>query len=331
MEALLEFGLEATRYLQETFPYLASFFQFISELGTEEAYLLMLPLIYWCLHKGWGRHFAYLFLLSNFVNFFMKQAFRTPRPFWLEPELNIGGESTSFGIPSGHTQTATVIGLFFAYKIKKRWMWWLAGIYIVLMMISRVFVGHHFVHDVVLGLLMGMPLFGGYWLWMRQWYKQFKQRILGFRLMVALLIPTVLALVYTAVFTLLPEPSLTSPYADLIELAERDSLDGIVTTLASLLGTGIGLSLEKSRVRFRVDGPIWQRALRFLLGMAVAGAIWAGLGELFPDEPLAVAIPLRVLRYALLTLWITYYAPATFVLLRLASADPEPEISLKIE
>jgi len=64
------------------------------------------------------------------------------------------------------------------------------------------------------------------------------------------------------------------------------------------------------------------------LGIVVAGAIWAGLGQVFPDNPLWLALPLRLLRYTLLTLWVTYYAPLTFVKLKLAQATPDPGIDL---
>ena len=68
-------------------------------------------------------------------------------------------------------------------------------------------------------------------------------------------------------------------------------------------------------------------AIRCLPGTAV---IWLGLGAVFPDDPLWLAIPLRILRYFLATLWMSYYAPALFVRLRLAAASPESEIKLEL-
>ena len=97
-----------------------------------------------------------------------------------------------------------------------------------------------------------------------------------------------------------------------------------------MLGAGIGLVLERTRIRFLVDGPIWQRAVRYLLGIVVAGVIWAGLGQVFPDDPLWLALPLRLLRYSLLTLWVTYYAPWVFVKLKLAQAKPDPGIEMTL-
>lgn len=331
MDAIIEFGLEASLWLQETFPTLLLFMEIVSALGVELAYLLFLPFVYWCWNKAYGRQFAYVFLISTYFNFMLKHTFRQPRPFWLDETLNVTGvENGGYGVPSGHVQSATVTALFFAYKIRKTAVWWLAILYIALMMLSRIYLGVHFVHDAVFGLLIGLIILAGYVIWMKQLHKSFTHRILGFRLMVAVLVPVVLALLYTALIFLIGEPNSNVAWFSFFEVAELESIESVTTALSSLLGTGIGLVLEKSRVRFRVAGPLWQRALRYIVGIVVAGGIWAGLGQLFPDEPLALAIPLRVLRYTLLTLWVTYYGPRFFVLTRLAQADPDPGIDLTI-
>ncbi|MEM7332380.1 MAG: phosphatase PAP2 family protein [Chloroflexota bacterium] len=331
MDALIDFGLEASRYLQDAFPFLAGFFDGISILGNEISYLLFLPLIYWCLHKEYGRHLSYVFLISTFVNLLGKHTFRQPRPFWLDETLRVSGESPSYGVPSGHSQNATFIALFFATKLRKTWVWWVAILFIALMMISRVYLGLHFVHDVLLGFILGVLVLVGYYLWLYFAHKLFTKRILGYRLMFAVILPLLLAGIYTAVLFLIGEPNQNAPWADFFEEAEKESIESITTAVSSLLGTGIGLIFEKSRVRFKVDGPIWKRTLRYIIGIAVAGSIWAGLGAIFPDEPYAVAIPLRAIRYTLLTLWITYYAPLIFVFTRLADAEPEPEIDLSLD
>jgi hypothetical protein len=54
------------------------------------------------------------------------------------------------------------------------------------------------------------------------------------------------------------------------------------------------------------------------------------LGQLFPDDPLWLALPLRLLRYALLTLWVTYYAPWVFVKIKIAQAKPDRGIEMTL-
>ncbi|MEZ4592963.1 MAG: phosphatase PAP2 family protein [Chloroflexota bacterium] len=328
MEPLLQFGLDASHWLQATFPQLEAFFQFISTLGIEEFYLALFPLIYWSVHKEAGRALAYVFLVGNVVNNTLKHAFREPRPFWLEPSLEKFDDG-GYGLPSGHTQFTTTIYLFAATWIRRRWMWLLAGLMIILMGISRIYLGSHFVHDVALGFVIGLLVLGVYLVWQRRYQSRFEKRIFGQRLMVAVLVPAGFTAVYLIIRLIIGEPNdgcLGQPYS----CGGVGKRGGVVTAVSSLLGAGIGLVLERSRIRFLVEGPIWQRAVRYVLGMVVAVAIWAGLGAVFPDDPLWLALPLRLLRYALLTLWVTYYAPWVFVKIKIAQAKPDPGIEMTL-
>ncbi|MCP5100754.1 MAG: phosphatase PAP2 family protein [Chloroflexi bacterium] len=329
MEPFFEFGLEATRWLQSTFPQLQGFFKFISTLGIEEFYLIFLPLIYWSLHKDLGKRLAYLFLLANAVNALPKHLLRGPRPYWIDSSVGLDVEST-YGIPSGHTEGATITYLFIASWFRKRWVWLLAILMVIVMGLSRIYLGVHFVHDVAVGFLIGLFVLIGYLIWHSRWSENFSKRILGYRLMIAFLVPIVVAVVYVVILLIIGEPDMSVAWSAFVEEAERESIDAITTAVASVLGAGLGLMFEGSRVRFRVEGDPWKRIARFVIGIVGAVAIWAGLRAVFPSDPLWVAIPLRFLRYTLLTLWVTYYAPWTFVKLGLAQADPEPSIDLKI-
>ena len=327
MDAILQFGLDATRWFQATLPQLESFFQFVSTLGIEEFYLALLPLVYWSIHKEAGRALAYVFLLGNVLNATLKHAFRQPRPFWLDPSLEKFTDG-GYGIPSGHAQFTTTIYLFIATWVRRRWMWLAAIVMIVLMSVSRVYLGSHFVHDVIAGILLGLLVLAGYLVWQRRYMVGFEKRILGQRLLTVLLIPLAFTAVYLIIRLIIGQPDTTVEWAAFIPEVELESVEGFVTAVASLLGAGIGLVLERTRIRFLVAGPIWQRAVRYVLGLVVAEVIWAGLGQLFPDEPLWLALPLRLLRYTLLTLWVTYYAPWLFVKLKLAQAKPDTGIDL---
>jgi hypothetical protein len=158
----------------------------------------------------------------------------------------------------------------------------------------------------------------------------FSKRILGQKLLVALIVPIVVGVVYVILWLIIGPVDRSVPWTPFIPVAERNAVDTVAAAVGALWGFGAGAVLEASRVRFRTDGPIWQRALRFILGIAVGLAIWEGLDRVFPDDPLWLAIPLRIIRYLLLLLWVAYYAPMVFVRLRLAAADPPQEISMKL-
>ena len=144
------------------------------------------------------------------------------------------------------------------------------------------------------------------------------------------LIPVVLAVVYIGALLLLGPPNMDVPWASFIPAAELNGHEDVVSTVAGLLGFGVGILLESSRIRFRAGGPIWQRVIRYILGIAVAIGIWAGLRAVFPTEPVWLALPMRFLRYLLLLLWVTYIAPWFFVKLRLAGADMESEVRVTL-
>lgn len=329
MESVYNFGLDATRWLQATYPQLEAFFRLVSQLGIEEFYLLLLPLIYWCLDKRLGKHLAYVFLLTNLVANTFKHLLREPRPYWLDSSVGLATEE-SYGLPSTHVQPAATTYFFLAAWVRRRWVWLLAALAVILMSLSRIYLGLHFVHDTLGGLLIAVVVLAAYFVWQRYFAAQFEKRILGYRLLIAVLLPLVIVGLYAAVYLVLGEPDTTVPWAAFIPDAELAGLESMATTFGALLGAGVGLTLEGSRVRFLVRGPLWQRILRYLVGIVVTVGLWASLRLIFPAEPLWLALPLRVIRYLLILLWVSYYGPMIFVWLRLAEAEPEPRIEMTL-
>jgi membrane-associated phospholipid phosphatase len=329
MDSLYELGLEIIIWLQESYPQLEGFFQFISSLGNEEFYLAILPLIYWTIDKRLGKQLGFVFFITVGFNTILKQAFREPRPFWIAPEVGLS-DTGGYGTPSGHTQYATVLYLMVAARIKKMWVWLIALLMILTMSISRIYLGQHFIHDVIAAFIFGLIILAGYFLWQRYFGTRFAKRILGQRLLVVILVTVIMALLYVGIRLLIGAPDLDVAWSEFIPEAELASISEMATAVGALLGFGIGIILESSRVRFRANGPLAKRVGRYLLGIVITVIIWRGLGLLFPRDPLWLAIPLRIFRYALLTLWASYFAPMVFVRLRLADADPQPQINLKL-
>ncbi len=330
MEATYQFGLEFITWLQTTFPQLVGFFRFITDLGLEEFYLAVFPMIYWCINKELGKYLGALFLVTVMLNGIFKQTFRQPRPFWIDENIALDTREEGYGLPSGHVMNATVFYFFLAAWVRKKWAWAVAAVLLFLMALSRVYLGTHFVQDVIVGFLISGTLLLMYLFWNRRYGVRFRKRILGQRLLAAVMVPVALGIVYAVILLIIGQPDMSLPWAEHIPAAERSAIDAVAQAFGLLLGFGIAVVFEGSRVRFRADGPVWKRVVRYVVGLVVVLAIWRGLGILFPRDPVAVGVPLRILRYFLLTLWIGYYAPWLFVKLRLANADPEPEISLKM-
>jgi hypothetical protein len=276
-----------------------------------------------------GKEIAFLFLVSNGLNELFKHGFRGPRPYWLNSTLERAQEPT-YGVPSGHVQYTTTIFLYLAGEIRRPWAWVSALLFIILMGLSRIYLGLHFIHDVLAGFLVAVLLLSIFWLVRRKWGRSLARRILGQRLLVMLSIPFAIVLLYVGVRLAIGAPDAAVSWAEYIPAAEREGVENVTTAVAALIGFGIGILMEGSRVRFTVDGPIWQRVGRYLLGMLVTVAIWAGIRLVTPEEPLALSLGLRFVRYTLLTLWISWYAPALFVWLKLTEAKPEPILNISL-
>lgn len=329
MDQWRELSLALTAALQQAWPQAQGFMVFISALGTEELYLALLPLFYWCIDKRLGKFLGYIFLLSVMVNTMVKGALRQPRPFWLDPTVGLQ-ETVGYGLSSNHVQAAAMIYFLLAGWFKKWWLWVLAMIMVFLMGLSRIYLGAHFLQDVLSGALLALLLLLLAAIWRRYFQTNFEKRILGRRLLILLSIPIGLTAAYAIVMYILRSPDLTVPWAAYIPAADVAAREAMATSLGAMLGFGVGITFEGSRICFHTTGTFWQRAARYLLGIVVTVLLWAGLDAVFPTHPEWLSLPLRVLRYFLVLLWVTYFAPWVFVKLKLATADAESEIRVTL-
>jgi hypothetical protein len=173
----------------------------------------------------------------------------------------------------------------------------------------------HFPGDVIWGAALGLALLALY-VWLRPraiaWLSGLS---LGSHVLLAVVVaalPIILNLVALAI-PFGEGPAFTNLYADAYSstLADAANLSGMI------LGLWIGLALEVRYVRFAVGGPVWKRALRYLVGIVGLFAVWMGLRMVFPQEPLVLGLVLRVVRYGLTMLWAIVAWPWLFVRLKL--------------
>jgi membrane-associated phospholipid phosphatase len=99
------------------------------------------------------RHMLYLFLFSAVLNTFLKGWVAECRP--LVPHLM---SADGFSFPSGHAQAAATFWGFWAFVGRKSHLWLWAIFVTVLVGFSRNVVGVHYVHDVIVGAILGLLL-----------------------------------------------------------------------------------------------------------------------------------------------------------------------------
>ena len=67
-------------------------------------------------------------------------------------------EAGRYGFPSGHTSLITAIFLSCALFFRKKWLWYLTPVLIFLTMVSRMYLGRHYLADVLGGLVLGLSV-----------------------------------------------------------------------------------------------------------------------------------------------------------------------------
>lgn len=332
MEGLFDLGLSLSAWLQLNYPGLRGIMTLISDLGQFEVYLAVVLLLYWCVDKRAGAHMAYLMGLNYVLMGIGKHFMRGPRPFWLDETLNVS-ETGGYGVPSGHTSSATVAYFYLAYWAKRRWAWVLAGFGVFLMGLSRIYLGQHFLHDVIAGFLLGVAVLVGYAVWLRYAQNRFQNQILGRRFWTAVAVPFVLGGLYFAGLFVLGAADESVAWADFIAIAELESMEEMISSLGVLLGLGAGFVLEGSRVRFSVAGEWWMRLLRYGVGLIGSLVMLYGLRWLFglllpEDTAVWLTLILRLVRYTATALVATFFLPMLFVQVGLADRLPAPSIEV---
>lgn len=333
MEAWREFSLLATAWLQATYPGIAEAMRFLAVAGRFEGYLILLPLIYWCVNKKYGAQLTYVLIVAITINNALKHFLRMPRPYWLDPDVGLETEAT-YGAPSNHVLAATVLLLLGAGWLRRGWFWLLALLLLALMALSRIYLGVHFLFDVLIAFVIGLLAIAGFLIWEQLGAARYRHRLFGQRLLIMAGIPLAGLLLYVYILAQIGPPDSTVAWTFYLDAAETQQMEEVVQMLALMFGVGIGFTFERSKVGFVVAGAWWQQLLRYALGMAGALLIWRGLGFAFdaitPEGTLWLALPLRFIRYALLGVWIAYWAPWLFVQLRLADQLPETEMGFTV-
>ncbi|MFD0905678.1 phosphatase PAP2 family protein [Actinomadura sediminis] len=137
---------------------LTAFMHAVSAAGSAAFYVPLLVVLYWCAAPRLAARGAVLLLLSATLNTLLKLVFHDPRPFWTDPSVEALAAHSSFGMPSGHAQNGIVAWGFLASQARRPVPWAGAVVMIVLIGVSRVYLGVHSVWQVLAGWAIGGAL-----------------------------------------------------------------------------------------------------------------------------------------------------------------------------
>ena len=265
----------------------ASFF------GEETFVIAIVLLVFWNINKQKGFALYMNVLTSVLVMGILKAVVRAPRPFVVLEE--IAGKrmetATGYSFPSGHTTTAASFYTSIALLLKKRICSIIAAIMIVLVGVSRLYLGVHWPNDVFAGLLIGVSISFLLYRWSLQLFED-RVRLVRFSIRYGL-IATLASLILSVLLNM--------------DLVDPVAFNDLMKTLA-LAGAGLlGFGFEEQIVRYRVEASLTKKILRYLLGMGVVIAIIASKA-LFPPSIYAIS---SFIRYSLVGVWATVLFPIT--------------------
>jgi membrane-associated phospholipid phosphatase len=261
-------------------PWLDALVYYITGLGSETFFILVLPAMYWLWNRRSGYRIALVYLGSVYLNSVLKAAFHTPRPVptdcarVMHPETGPG-----YSFPSGHAQGSTVFWGQTAIEIRRKAMWVAAIAAIVLISLSRIYLNVHWPVDVAGGIFIGIVILRAYNVLAIGWENLHPP--IWLRVAFIFAIPTVAGIL------------------------DNDPTTSMV--LGFLIGVPLGNLIAEGRVRWEERAPFAKQVVKFGLGMAGLFAIRYGLKAVFPEATLW-----DVIRYAAAGVWVSLGAPYLF-------------------
>lgn len=287
------FDIYWTDALRLLMPWSELFFKVVTIMGSDYFYITLIAIDYWIINKRASILTTYVLIISVVSNYWLKIIIRHPRPpvtNWLP-----GVDAVNYSLPSGHSQSSVVFWGWLGVKIKTWWMGFLSASLIVLVGLSRIYIGVHWLGDVVLGWAVGLLLL---FLLLRlevparSFLMKYKPILLYFGLIVFGLISMIIT-------------EFLSPVR-IVGLEDNFGANG-----GLIIGLGVGLALESKYVNFEPSPKHvekWRVALRAITGLILVFTSMIVLSPILPSD----VYWLRSIRYALVTIFVMFLWPLIF-------------------
>jgi len=212
------FQTEIIRYLQsfESAP-LNALLGIVNSVGYSDFYIALLIIIMFGINFRKGFYLMHVLIWTGVVTTFLKEYFALPRPCDVDSNVKLinkdyqnptkfesmgarhflGGlphevviyfrnvADYSYGLPSGHVSSTTALWAAISQLFQQSWVKTMSIALVILMPITRMYLGRHFLVDVIGGLFVGVffVLLFYYSAYKAQWIRDtFSQRVAYFSL-----------------------------------------------------------------------------------------------------------------------------------------------------
>ena len=264
----------------------------VTDLGSTTFYMIVIPVLYWCVSKSLGFSLAIVLSVSNYINVGIKFIVCRIRPYVAFPHLNapeyLKLTGTGYSFPSGHAQGTSVFWTYLARSVRRRWIAVTGTVVVAVVAFTRVYATCHYPTDVLAGAALGLAIALAYeGIGRRLRISGMEGTSVGLRLAVSIVLP---GLAF----------ALSAP-------RNPEFTEEVAQVLGFLAGAGIGYTLEGAYVKYDVRASLPVQVVKVILGMAGLMGVRYGLKAVFPQAALW-----NMLRYAAVAIWATLGAPFVF-------------------
>lgn len=311
--------------LQTAAPNLKNLMILLSIFGVPEFYLIIIPLILWCFDKKLGLRLIFLLSISNAINSMLKILFHSPRPYWTSTEVKALASESTFGMPSGHAQISlTFLGYIGAW-FKRTNIWILSIVLIILVGIARMYLGVHFLSDIITGWIVGILILLIFIRYEEQFCKWFFKKTINLRIIFAFCASIAFILLTSIVIFSLGSWQIPSEWYTLA-LEQTGiainpiSLQDTLMSAGLLFGAALGAIISSEYRPYVVDGRKIHKLIRYLIGIVILFALWFALSSL-TKSPGVIGYGMTYARAAIGGIWVTLGAPILFCKLGIANKE----------
>jgi membrane-associated phospholipid phosphatase len=282
-------------------PFLDSIAEFFTFFGEETVFILIIAYILWCGSKRTGFAIYSTLLISLGTMSILKAIFRAPRPFQVLAEIEGKrlATATGYSFPSGHATGAASFYSSLAVSFKKRWLSIICAVLILMVAITRIYLGVHWPLDAFTGLVLGVTVtFIAYEALLRLYDNP--TNLVKFAWVIGI-IGTAGALA----LTFLISAGLADPvgFTDFLKLL-------------SLAGGGyIGFAIDQSRIHYSVAGSTKAKIVRYVAGVVILLVI-QGSKAILPEH-----LFFSFLRYIITGFWATGLYPLVGMRIKLGKNE----------
>lgn len=268
--------------------FLDGLFLVLTNLGAEIFFIVVAVAFYWCVDKRYGYKMMNVFILGAACMEGIKNLVRRPRPFTHDGIASVGAKTSGYSFPSGHSHAIANLSTQTYLKYRRAAVLVTGITASLLVAFSRLYLGQHFLTDVITGLALGVS-FAMLFSMLFEFLGDREEYIVLVAFPVCVITEIVLACI-------------------------GSGAGSVQDVLGAYAAISLGYFIEKRYVKCDVRAVWYVQIIKLALGLAVSLGIKEGFKLFLPQDIPALY---NFFRYFVTALAATAGVPALFRLLRL--------------